>query len=313
MLAFRTLLDINFLPDLPAYSSGYSQISQLPFSQVAVSELHSVKMPEVGFRLFMKIVSFISDRFDFFLLVYGLIWILGFRTVIKRYSPFVIVSILFLFLDVYLQSIFVLRQHLAFLIVLFSYKYIIEKKPVPYLISMAIAFSFHQSAIVAIPLYFFYHIRNRKTLFMAFVVTALVGYFYFSVVLRHMGDEVLVGMSSYIDSDKLTNFTSFILVSLHLFFFIFFLRKNIFNEGINKVLFVSLVFGLLLSLLGVGYNPTGRLLLYMTGVSFIEIPVVMSYIKSGLLKNLYMLTFLGISFYIGFFGSQMASIADFSF
>lgn len=313
MLIFRTFLNINSLPDLPAYSSGFSQISQLPFSEVATSELFKVKMPEYGFRFLMKIVSIISGRFEIFLLVYGLIWILGYRIIIKQYSPYVIVSVLFLFSTVYIQSLFVLRQHLALLVVFLSYKYIIDKKPFSYLFLMLIAFSLHQSAIVALPLYFFYHIRSRRTLLMAFASTIVVSYYFYSVLMNYMASEVLVGVSSYLESTELTNFTGFILVLMHLLFFIYFLRKDIIKSGVNKVLFVSLVYGLIMSLFGIGYNPTGRLLMYMTNISFIEIPVVMSYVNKSWIRNMYMLLFLGISFYINFFGSQMSSIADFSF
>ena len=55
LLFFRTFIDIESVPDLRPYSLAYSRICEISLREVPLDSINDIKMPEIGFRLFMKI------------------------------------------------------------------------------------------------------------------------------------------------------------------------------------------------------------------------------------------------------------------
>lgn len=307
----RTFVDIRSVPDLVFYCTGYRQLVNIPFSKVAFANLYDVKIPEIGFRYLMKICGIISSSFTFFLLIYGLLWTTGYIKTIKRYSPYVVLSILFVAIEAYNQSLFVIRQHLAMVIVFLSYRNIIEKNLNKYLLMMLLAFSLHQTAIIAIPLYFLYQIRGKKKLLLSMFAIGGIVFLTFSYILSKLGGVMLIGYSSYIDSDAGTNATGAILTGIVLLSYILALKSHIFEDGINRLLFISLLLGFILSFCGIGFNPTSRLVMYYTSISFLAVPRIISNIRSNNIKLLTGLFFIMLYSYMTFCGSGFESLKEF--
>lgn len=308
LLSLRVFVDIHSVPDLEPYSWGYEQFVDMAFLKVPVAEINYVKIPEIGFRYLMKICGYVSPSFAFFLFIYGLLWIGGYLKIILAYSPYVIISLVMLTVDPYNQSIFVIRQHLAMLVVFCSYKYIIEKKIWKYLYLILLACLLHQTAIISLPLYFLYHVRGRKKIIIAIIAITLFMYFSFSYLLVNVGENMVQGFSSYIDSDEHTNATGAIIVAFELLLYVLVLREHVLDNGINKILFFSLVIGLILSICGIGFNPTGRLVMYYTSISFLLVPLIAKYTKSIFVRNIIVLIFISLYAYMAFFGSGFDSL-----
>ena len=313
LLVFRSFLDIYSVPDLHSYEKGYKQICNMNFREVPFGYISEIKMNEFGFRILMKIPSYLSHNFSFFLLCYSIIWLWGYFKVILKFSDYIILSILLLLIGSYNQSIYVIRQHMAMLIVFMSYSYIIDKKYIKYLLMMALAFSMHQTALIAFPLYFIYHIKNRISLIVVLAVSAVFIYLSFSFLLSYIGEEILYGYSAYVNSDIQTNSTGAAIISIELFFYVFFLRKNIWSNGINRLLFITLLLGLIINIGGIGYNPTSRMAMYYTSVSFLSIPKTMSYINNPLIRIAFMLSYLVLASCLCFYGSGAESIKEYKF
>lgn len=311
LLFFRTFVDVQSVPDLEAYCWGYDQISNISFSKLATANISEVKISEIGFRYLMKLCGIISSSFTFFLFAFGVLWLIGYIKVINSYSPYIVLSLILLVIGSYNQSIFVIRQHLAMVVVFLSYKYIIEKKCVKYLLVIAAAFLLHQTAIVILPLYLLYHVRGKKKIILSIILVAIFLYYSFSYMLVRVGNDMLQGYSSYIDSDQKTNMTGAIIVAFELFVYSYTLKKNILNDGINRILFLSLVLGVLISLCGIGYNPTSRLVMYYTSVSFLTIPIMTKYAKNKILRNMIILFFIFLNAYAAFAGSGFESLKYF--
>ena len=310
------------MPDLEAYSWGYEQIHNTSLAELATANIYGVKIPEVGFRYLMKLCAELSSSFTFFLFILGVLWLIGYFRVISSYSPYVIISLLLLVVGPYNQSIFVIRQHLAMLVVFLSYTYIIRKNAIKFLLVIALAFLLHQTAIIVLPLYFLYQIRDKKKIIISIILVAIFLYFSFSYFLVTMGNDMLQGYSSYIDynkyttpdyidSDTKTNATGAFIVALELFLYIYMLKKDVFDDGINRILLLSLVVGLILSICGIGYNPTSRLVMYYTSVSFLTIPIMAKYARSHFYRNFIALLFLFLYAYMTFAGSGFISIKDY--
>ena len=60
----------------------------------------------------------------------------------------------------YNTSLNVVRQGIAIPIILYSFKFIDDRKPVSYLLFVLIAGSFHISSIVVLPFYYLFHLSN---------------------------------------------------------------------------------------------------------------------------------------------------------
>ena len=306
----RTFVDIQSVPDLEFYRLGFKQLQSIDFLKVPTSKIYDVKMEEIGFRYLMKISSIVSSSFTFFLFVFGTLWLCGYIRVIKAYSPYIILSIILLTLGAYNQSIFVIRQHLAMVVVFLSYKYVIDKKLIKYLFAIFVAFSLHQTAFIALPLYFLYHIHGKKKALLTLVLISVFLYFSFSYLLKNMGGEMLYGYSSYIESDVQTNATGAILHAIELALFVIMLKKHIFDDGINKLLFISLVLGLIVSTCGIGFNPTGRLAMYYTSISYLTVPIILKYTNNRYIRSIIAVTFVSLFFYMSFFGSGYDSLKN---
>lgn len=313
LLIFRVFLNIYSVPDLLSYEIGYKQISNMNLIKVPFGYISDIKMDEPGFRILMKIPSYLSSNFYFFLFCYSIVWLYGYFKVILKYSDYVILSILLLLVGSYNQSIFVIRQHMAILIVFMSYPYIINKSLRKYLLMIVLAFSMHQTALIALPLYFLYHIRNRKILIIVFIVCTIFLYLGISFLLNYIGMEVLDGYSSYVNSDIQTNSTGVFIIAIELFFYIFFLKKNVWDNGINRLLFIVLTFGFIVNLCGIGFNPTSRMTMYFTSVSFLSIPKTISYINSPLMRFAFMMSYLVLALYLCFYGSGFEHLKEYGF
>jgi len=130
---------------------------------------------EPGYVIFEKLVSYISQEPLFFQITYTAVYLFAvvyFANQLER-SNF-----LFLFffatLGLYTFMFTGVRQCLAICVCLFSYGFIKKRKLVPFLLCIALAYTFHKSSILFLAAYFIYprklHFRN----FMLYAVLAVV-------------------------------------------------------------------------------------------------------------------------------------------
>lgn len=313
LISLRFFVDIHSVPDLYAYSLGYEQITKKDLNDIAFGAIYDVKMPEIGFRFFMKFVSYLSNSFSFFLLIFGWIWFCLYYRLIKTYSPYIILSIILLALGGYSQSLFVLRQHMAMAITFCAFPYIIQQDLKKYVIALTIAFAFHQTALISIPLYFLYSIKSNNKLILSLVVVSIAAFFLFASLLSYFGLSLLLGYESYIAADVGTNATGALISLCNLSAYVYFLRKRVFDEGINRLLFICCFLSTVLNFIGIGYGPTSRLLMYFSSIEFLLIPVIVRYINNRWIRNIYISAIIVLMLYMCFYGSGSLSIQKISF
>ncbi len=94
---------------------------------------------------------------------------------IKNYSSDKQTSLLlfFCFPFFFFLSLSVVRQFVAVALLFYAFKYIKERKIITYFIFVFLAFLFHKSAILALPIYFLYgdFIINRKFILLIFILS----------------------------------------------------------------------------------------------------------------------------------------------
>ncbi|MBR4458421.1 MAG: EpsG family protein [Clostridia bacterium] len=151
------------------YNHAYAMLS-VPWSQVFVfSEelLHPI--------LRKIIVEVFRDPQAYFFI--SSFFIVGCYLVItKRYSPDIYMGvILFFCIGGYFSSHNITRQYVAIMITLLAWKYVIERKPWKYFLTILLAMGFHTAAVIVLPLYYLAGRRfNKNVLFGYTVFAALI-------------------------------------------------------------------------------------------------------------------------------------------
>lgn len=112
---------------------------------------------EPGFVIFEKLVSYISQEPLFFQITYTAVYLI---TVVHFANQLERSHFLFLFffatLGIYTFMFTGVRQCLAMCICLFSYDFIKKRRIGPFLLCIALAFTFHKSSILFLAAYFIY-------------------------------------------------------------------------------------------------------------------------------------------------------------
>ena len=113
---------------------------------------------DAGYYLIQKVFSTVIPSFQCFLLLIAFLFFYAFFAVIDHYTSSkkeVYLSV-FVYLSLFYEffSVTGCRQVLATAFCLFSVKYIREKKLIPFLLIMLVAFSIHRSSLIFVPFYF---------------------------------------------------------------------------------------------------------------------------------------------------------------
>lgn len=296
MNAFK---DVTVGSDTSVYSSLYNI-----FTQESLFTGRNFSM-EIGYRSINKILGLLNIDFFGFQIIYSLfIFFILFQFVVK-YSKNISFSIFFFVtFRVFFFSMTGIRQMIAISIVLYSIKYIENKKPVKYIMSVILASLFHVSAIISVFLYLLPFKRFKlnfisllKISIISLVVSIGTGYFIdifisifpkYNVYLYRM--ETYDGIFVYIQTG--------VILSLFLVGLVFNRKTsqykrldNINNQlyPINNIDVISLnaiIIGYILSVFSLNIDIANRLSNYFTIYFMIYLPNSIENIKNPKLKIL---------------------------
>ena len=308
----HAFVEVDSLHDLPIYKSAFLEGIKLPYTHLK-DGFWAASM-EFGFLCYMKTLSFISSDFTIVLIVNTLILLACYYRVILKYSPYVYVSILLLFVTIFGQSLFVLRQHLCMAILTLSWVHIFKKEYVKFGLFLLVAFMLHRTALIYAPLFLLYNIRSNRAFITSIIVTCIIFASSYMLILRYLVSEVgsLQGYAGYINNVKYegANYVSFILMLSLFLTMIYFMRSAIFEHGINRLLFSIICIAVIGSFFGVGNSSTGRLFSYYTYIPYLLVPVVMKYIRNKIVQVGYAAFYLSLYVYISYFGSTSIYYED---
>ncbi len=118
---------------------------------------------EPGYGMLMKVCSLIGINTRFFILIVAMIINGGLMLFIYKYSENPLMSvIIFMGVEFFTLSFTALRQMIAVIIVLNSYTFIRKEKYIKFIIIILLAATFHKSALIFLPVYFFKNIKISK-------------------------------------------------------------------------------------------------------------------------------------------------------
>lgn len=112
------------------------------------------KSTEVGFYYFRILLLGLGFTPQLFLIVVSLIVTFTFADFIFRYSDNVFLSFfLHLTIGLFAMSMSGIRQILAVCLVVYSIRYVLEHKPIKFVLLVIFASTFHQTALISLPIY----------------------------------------------------------------------------------------------------------------------------------------------------------------
>ena len=292
LMFLRTFMDASLFPDLEGYTSHYKSFLTYRMSDTR-SRFNFISL-ELGWDFLNNILSYISSNSFFLFFIVSVIMLLCYLISIKRYSAIPWLSVFIIFCTVFYNSLFVLRQNLAIPICLMSIPYIVDRKPIKFLLITLLAVSIHNSALVWLLVYFVYSLKlNIRFYFLIAILTSLL-YFFMDVVLREFAiytTNILaytdVKTSGGIGSLKIAAVDLSILL-LTLYSFVKIDRIT----GYNKLFFmlVNISFFInLLSYIGTSFTAFTRLNLYFAVGSIFLIPNALIKINDKYLQLLLIL------------------------
>lgn len=312
LIYVHSFLDPNTIVDLPTYRESFADVRLTNiFNPVDLEIYRSFHKEEFGFILLLKLVGLFTDDFNVFLCLFSSLLLGVYSYVILKLSPNVCLSILFLMVIVFDQSIFVLRQHLSVAFVLLTIPSIIERKIWRFATIMTIAILFHKSSLIWCIIYFMYGMKKPWKIFLTLGFVAIGLGLIFSL-LSFLDEQLSLGYSSYIEGEKTgtSNLVSFF-IGLGLFLSYFFIcRKKVFKNGLMKVCLLSLYAYAVLSLVGINISLLSRFTLVFQTSIFFVVPIVCKVLKNKWLKFGYVSSCLICFVYINYFGSFSEYLAN---
>jgi hypothetical protein len=154
---------------------------------------------------------------------------------------------------------------------------------------MLLAASIHKISIVFLPIYFVYGIKSGMFLLLTLICILIGLKLSFSAVYYYFGDSIFGSYSTYLFTNKYegSNLTESYIDLCFLLPFIFYAKRKIFEPGLDKLLFISMIMGFSISYTGTSLPLVGRLALFYTFSVIFLIPRTISYMKSSFIRCMF--------------------------
>ena len=177
------------------------------------------RLPEIGYRIFSKVISLLSDNPHFFIAASGLAVT---AMIYPTYRAFCVdpplTIVLFCIMSTFPMMFSGIRQMLAIGVGMIAFSFVRRKKPISFLLTVAAAMSIHTSAFVLLIMYPLYHARITKK-WAFFMIPGLAIAFVFNRQIFHVLGRIL---QSYTDYDVVETATgAYTMLLLFLAFAVF--------------------------------------------------------------------------------------------
>lgn len=134
----------------------------------------SYYVSEQGYMIFNYLISYITgNRYIFILLFTIVIYLLVYLSLKDYTENYPLAILLFLALMFFFTFTYI-RQVIAVMIVWYSVRYIIKRRPLQFAICVLLAATFHNSAVVFIPMYFVPTVKFNKNVVKTIMVILLI-------------------------------------------------------------------------------------------------------------------------------------------
>lgn len=272
-----------------------------------------LEQQDKGYYLLMWLAQQLSDNYAILLLlVASIVVICYFSTilrVVKRYETSIF---LFITLSIYTFSFNGIRQGIAAALCFLALPFLLDRKKWPYIALVVLAFNFHPTALINLPLYWLAspQINVRRLIIIALATLVTIVFL-----------NVFVGLATEFLSDKYADYAQagdgggrtwvafLVCQGLVLYYFKDLIPdSNVWYARLLNIYMIGLIPAIASTLSGV--NPSGllRLHLYFSSMAILLWPMVFYQIRSPALRLLLTVGFLGVT--VIFFIMTTSSFSD---
>lgn len=279
-LLFLTIFrDISVGADTQNYCDGFQYVRE----SLSWKEIFSWGW-EPGYVALNKIIGIFFRESQTFIIILGVLILCPIFLMIKRNSALPCMSlVIFVGMGMWNSSTFVYRQWCAIAILLFSIKYVKERKFIPFICTVFCAMMFHRTAIIFVLIYFIYNLRIKTETLMGFLLCSLFlgvsGKYIFAFLNRFARMPV---MKEYNGGVNLLLFMWFCVL------LIFFCNKTQINKLDQKVYYLMLLIAAALQPIAFSFSLWSRVVLYFLISLIILLPNafyrVLNYKRNRILK-----------------------------
>lgn len=287
LLILYNFFDDSIVTDRHSYRDDFAEVSERIGD---ISKERNGNRYEIGWYLFNKTIAVLHGSYKvLFLFTYLFILFSYFKT-FKKYSAFVLFSVILFYSECFYNSIFILRQWMAMGLCFMSLKYVVDRDLKRYLCLFFLAVCFHYSAIVFLPIYFLYCLRINFKILALMLVAA-----YFFMALIDFALELFVAQFSALDAynkgetgGELQSIKP-TMMSLCILAFSYFSFRS-FNQidGINKVAFIMVFVGFIMNMygmIGTSFELFSRLATYYTEGLILLLPNALCNIRNRQIRS----------------------------
>lgn len=168
LLMMFLVQDFSISADIAEYMRQFEIIPTLSFGEMLNHKF------EIGYVLLCRIIDTVFESDRVLLLAVACIMMLPyFRSFEQETEAPMVALMAYCALGMYMHAIIIWRQMCAMAILTFSYRFIRERKLLPFLLTVLIAMTFHKTSIIFIGLYVVYNIPINKWLLVACALCAV--------------------------------------------------------------------------------------------------------------------------------------------
>lgn len=244
---------------------------------------------EGGLLFLNKILSnFSASPIIFFVITSIYIYNTLFYCFKRDYGKLTFPVLIFFFSGLYFTSLNIVRQFIALAIVTYAFKYVKDRKVLPYIIFVLLAGVMHLSAIIMIPFYFLYNIKiDSKKFFFLLVIGSAVSpilIYIFNIIIKYTRYSYYANSNFFMVDADLAGTVYAILITAAVFMQY---KKIQEKQDMNYMLYALLAYDVLI-ILSYSFPLCNRIAVYFKYPVFIRlIPVL---IESVSLKYRKMVT-----------------------
>lgn len=250
---------------------------------------------EKPFDYLVKIIYNLSNANpNVLFIVCSIITFIFLSLAIRDQSKNVVLSIIFLFMiRYYFLTLNIVRQGIAMSILLYSLKYLKEKKYKRYILFVLLASCFHQLSLIYIPLIYVYNINfKKKKSYALILIYGLMVAVAFFLIMKY------TKYGKYVNS-KFNGHQLLIhelILETVLLFMCFYNKKNInFNEGYEKIYLMFLLISFIVSSLAFVIPVADRITWYFYLTDIFLIPILINKTKNRKEKMLFLVVLFTIT------------------
>ena len=230
----------------------------LPFFSLAALDFNPT---EPGYAIYNIVLGYVTANRYIFLFITSIVIFTCLYYHIRRYCKYPEFSFFILFCMWYFFTFTYLRQVLAACIAWFAIPYAIERKPMKFFLIVALAATFHNSAVLLGLLYFIANKRFTKKQILTYIVLSLlvgltpVGTVLFGIMGGAMNEEKVAGALAHVNTGRI----EYVLEAGFFFALIYYKYNDIAKDKLSTcMLNVALLFMFVLTFF-VRFTDGGRM------------------------------------------------------